>query len=398
MRTHARIAGQAAGWPGGARMPVRSGARRPDTFPASNQAALDRLRGEIPPEADSALRAPGRPLDPVTRTLMERRFGRSFDRVRVHTGTDASASARAVAAQAYSVGHDIVFDSGKYAPGSPRGRGLLAHELAHVAQQEQVTGPDCAPGGAAETEADGMANAAAQGRSVPTPTRAARQVMRATRTFSLTFDDGPHTEQLGGGKNRTENVLDTLKTRTIKGGFFVQTGVPYRMANPVGRALVARMHAEGHKVGIHTGGGIEHELHTKAQAKGRLAGELTAGKAAIEQVTGSEPTLVRPPTGALDKAVRATYAAVGLTNLLWDIDVDQGRSLSLAALRARVEAGVSAVHGRGWKTTTPSPTIVVLLHDIQAGTSTNLGAIIDHIEAMVTKLTGGKDSASFSAP
>jgi peptidoglycan/xylan/chitin deacetylase (PgdA/CDA1 family) len=402
MRAHARITGRAAGRPGGARPVVRGGARRPDAFPVGNQALVDRLRrGEVPPEVNGALRTPGRPLDPATRALMERRFGRSFGRVRVHTGAEAAASARAVAAQAYSVGDDVVFDTGRYAPGSPRGRGLLAHELAHVAQQKEASGPGLMPGGggsAAETQADGMARAAARGRPVPTPSRAARQVMRATRTFSLTFDDGPHAAPLGGGKNLTENVLDTLKARSIKGAFFVQTGVSYRMANPVGRALVARMHAEGHTVGIHTGGTKDHELHTKAQAAGRLAGELTAGKAAIEKVTGSTPTLVRPPTGALDKAVEATYATAGLTNLLWDIDLDKGSSLPLADLKARVEDGVAEVHGRGWKTTTPSPTIVVLLHDIQAGTSRNLGAIIDHIKATVTELTGGKDSANFSAP
>jgi peptidoglycan/xylan/chitin deacetylase (PgdA/CDA1 family) len=399
MRAHARIAGRAAGRPGGARVPVRPGVRRPDTLPAGNQAALDQLRhGEIPPEADSALRTPGRPLDPATRALMERRFGRSFGWVRVHTGADAAASARAVDAHAYAVGHDIVFDTGRYAPGSPRGRGLLAHELAHVAQQEHATGTDPARRDAAETQADSMARAAAQGRPVPAPSPAARQVMRATRTFSLTFDDGPHSAPLGGGQNRTENVLDTLKARGIQGGFFVQTGVSFRMANPIGRALVARMHAEGHKVGIHTGGTISHELHTEAEAKGRLAGELEAGKAAVKQVTGSEPTLVRPPERVFNQAVEATYAAAGLTNLLWDIDGDKGKSLSVAELKARVAAGVAEVQGRGWTTTTPSPTIVVLLHDIQAGTSANLGAIIDHIKATVTKLTGGKDSAGFSAP
>jgi peptidoglycan/xylan/chitin deacetylase (PgdA/CDA1 family) len=402
MRGHTRIAQANAGVPGGARSPVRAAGRGPDAFPVGNQAALGRLgRGGLRPEVETALRTPGRPLDPHTRGLMEHRFGRSFGRVRVHTGAEASASARAVDAQAFSVGDDIVFGAGSYAPGSPSGRGLLAHELAHVAQQERATGPELAPGGAdhaAERQADTMARAAAAGRPVPAPLRAARRVMRATRTFSLTFDDGPHAAALGGGKNLTENVLDTLHERGIKAGFFVQTGVSFRMASAVGRALVARMQAEGHKIGIHTGGSADHELHTRAEAAGRLEAELTGGKAAIKKQTGTEPTLVRPPTGALNKAVEATYARVGLTNLLWDVDVDQGRNLSLADLRARVEAGVGAVHGRGWKTTTPSPTIVVLLHDIQKGTSDNLGAIIDHIKATVTKLSGGKDTTDFSAP
>lgn len=209
---------------------------------------------------------------------------------------------------------------------------------------------------------------------------------------------------MGGGQNLTENVLDTLKARSIRAGFFVQTaardreGKSHRMGNAIGRALVARMHLEGHKIGIHTGGTKDHELHTEAEAAGRLEGELTAGKAAIEKVTGAAPTLVRPPTGAHNEAVDATYGKVGLTNLLWDIDVDRGANMPLADLKKRVASEIEKVRVAGWKSTTPSSTLVVLLHDIQKGTSRNLGAVIDHIEATVTKISDGQDSAHFSAP
>jgi peptidoglycan/xylan/chitin deacetylase (PgdA/CDA1 family) len=334
--------------------------------------------------------------------VIEQRFGRSFSGVRVHTDAAAAASADALDASAYTVGRDIVFGNSRYDPRSPRGLGLLAHELAHVAQQEggsmhASVGFD-EPDTVVERQADAMARAAAQGQPVPAPLAAAQQVMRASRTFSLTFDDGPHAAALGGGKNLTENVLDTLKSRSIRAAFFVQTGVAYRMANKVGRALVARMHAEGHKIGIHTGGAADHELHTRAEAAGRLESELTAGKSAVEKVTGERPGLVRPPTGKFDKAVEATYAKVGLTNLMWDIDGDQGKDLSRDELTKRIEAGVAKVSAAGWKSTTPSSTLVVLLHDIQRGTATNLGAIIDKIKASVTRISGGKDSADFTAP
>jgi Domain of unknown function (DUF4157) len=39
-----------------------------------------------------------------------------------------------VEAAAYTIGHDIVFGAGQYAPATSRGRSLLAHELAHVVQ------------------------------------------------------------------------------------------------------------------------------------------------------------------------------------------------------------------------------------------------------------------------
>ena len=81
------------------------------------------------------LRSPGAPLDGGTRSALEPRFGHSFADVRVHADARAAESAEAVGAHAYTVGRDMVFGAGKYAPGAAGGRRLLAHELAHVVQQ-----------------------------------------------------------------------------------------------------------------------------------------------------------------------------------------------------------------------------------------------------------------------
>jgi Domain of unknown function (DUF4157) len=77
----------------------------------------------------------GQPLDQATRAFMERRFGFNFERVRVHVDEKAAESARALHANAYTVGSHIVFRTGKYLPDSSRGQKLIAHELAHVVQQ-----------------------------------------------------------------------------------------------------------------------------------------------------------------------------------------------------------------------------------------------------------------------
>jgi hypothetical protein len=84
---------------------------------------------------DEALRSPGQPLDPATRAFLEPRFGRDFAHVRVHADSTASHSAGAVNALAYTLGSDIVFRSGSYAPATTEGQRLLAHELTHVVQQ-----------------------------------------------------------------------------------------------------------------------------------------------------------------------------------------------------------------------------------------------------------------------
>jgi len=69
----------------------------------------------------------GRSLEPVLRQDMEQRFGHDFSQVRVHSGPLAEESARNLDAHAYTVGRDIVFGPGSFAPDTLRGRRLLAH-------------------------------------------------------------------------------------------------------------------------------------------------------------------------------------------------------------------------------------------------------------------------------
>jgi hypothetical protein len=90
---------------------------------------------EVPPIVHEVLSSSGQPLNPDTRSFMEERFGYDFNQVRVHTSTKAAESAKAVNALAYTVGRDIVFGTGHYAPNTLRGQQLLAHELTHVIQQ-----------------------------------------------------------------------------------------------------------------------------------------------------------------------------------------------------------------------------------------------------------------------
>jgi hypothetical protein len=83
----------------------------------------------------------GHALDPETRSFMEARFGLDFGHVRMHTDSAAARSARAINALAYTVGDDIVFAQGTYAPRNSAGRRLIAHELAHTVQQGGVIVP-----------------------------------------------------------------------------------------------------------------------------------------------------------------------------------------------------------------------------------------------------------------
>jgi hypothetical protein len=82
-----------------------------------------------------ALRGGGQPLPRSMRSFFEPRFGYDFSRVRVYISARAAEALRTLNARAFTVGSNIVFGAGQYAPGTAEGRRLLAHELTHVVQQ-----------------------------------------------------------------------------------------------------------------------------------------------------------------------------------------------------------------------------------------------------------------------
>jgi hypothetical protein len=100
---------------------------------------LERLRTAAPRLVEDALGTPGRPLDASTRAFFEPRLGADLGDVRVHTGTRAAEAARGLGARAFALGSEMAFGPGEYAPASTDGRRVLAHELAHVVQQDAGT-------------------------------------------------------------------------------------------------------------------------------------------------------------------------------------------------------------------------------------------------------------------
>jgi hypothetical protein len=148
------------------------------------------------------LRSPGRPLDADTRAYVEPYLGHDFSKVRIHADEKATASARAVNALAYTVGRDVVFGAGQYAPRTGEGQSLLAHELTHVVQQREAS-PNTnrlviAPAtGPAEAEAAQAPHAISAGDSIDTQPREvtgptlARQLLEAEEPLDPLAGQGP---------------------------------------------------------------------------------------------------------------------------------------------------------------------------------------------------------------
>jgi hypothetical protein len=133
----------------------------------------------------------GSALDEPVRKDMESRFGQDFGSVRVHTGAAAHDSATSVQAQAYTVGDNIVFQSGRYDPSSGQGQHMLAHELTHVVQQRSgpVDGTEAGGGVKVSDPSDRFEREAVSN---------ADRVMSAPPTAQRCAEDHDHSSHNGG--------------------------------------------------------------------------------------------------------------------------------------------------------------------------------------------------------
>ncbi len=166
----------------------KSGSAR-QTGGAGNECAP--RRGNSPLDAlqslssiERVLDSPSQPLDPHVRSFLEPRFGRDFSQVRVHTDPGAAHSASQLDARAWTLGDHIAFGPGMYSPNTPRGAGLLAHELTHVVQQQGVEASSQPTIGRSgdrfEREADSHASLLSRGLPVPPATVVSAPVLQRT--------------------------------------------------------------------------------------------------------------------------------------------------------------------------------------------------------------------------
>ncbi len=110
-----------------------------------------------------AIAGGGRPLEAAVRARLERTLRADLGAVRIHDDTYAAAAAAQQGAEAFALGHDIVFAHGKYDPHTPAGEWLLAHEVQHTIQTNGTAteilkhGPGVRGGSTREDAADAAA-------------------------------------------------------------------------------------------------------------------------------------------------------------------------------------------------------------------------------------------------
>lgn len=206
----------------------------------------------------------------------------------------------------------------------------------------------------------------------------AQEPAAAPVRFLITFDDGP---SAAGDDNPTIKVLDALADNPIQPGikavFFVQTRAWHGGGTARGRALIGREFAAGHLIGLHSATWF-HSNH-RFMSAATLDASLDKGIADLVGVTGSAPSLVRPPFWAYDADTLAAYHQHGMQMLLTDLNANDGKIYGinfswhkrsnmlehLAVTRVRWAAGaMPSVDGA-----TP---VVVTFHDVNSYTARHI--------------------------
>ena len=176
--------------------------------------------------------------------------------------------------------------------------------------------------------------------STPAPRFACRPRWRPARTSSavrLTFDDGPH-------PTNTPAVLDVLDEFGLTATFFV-VGKRVRAT----AEIVRRIHAAGHTLGNHT----FHHPPPSWVNFGAAIREVRECQRAVTEVTGTPPTVFRPPMGKWTPPLWVARSLAGLEPMGWTLDSGDWRVRSETDADECADELLAAVR----------PGDVILLHD-----------------------------------
>jgi peptidoglycan-N-acetylglucosamine deacetylase len=170
----------------------------------------------------------------------------------------------------------------------------------------------------AEVDASSAIPAQFQGQTV---TRV--ELQSGEKVIALTFDDGPW--------SHTPQILDILKKYDIKATFFV-----------IGRHIQAhreelrRVAQEGHAIGNHTWNHHYHSVSTET-----AAAELGQTADLLEDVTGIETLMFRPPGGNLTNGLTSYAAQNNYAVVMWSVDShDYMSSASVSSIAEKVMGGI----------------------------------------------------------
>ena len=181
------------------------------------------------------------------------------------------------------------------------------------------------------------------------------QIAPDQKVIALTFDDGPK-------KGTTNIILEALKKYDAHATFFVLGSMAER--NP---QLLREMAEQGHDIGSHT---WNHPLMTKLSEK-EMIQQINQTKSLINEITGKEPTLFRPPYGAYNQTVKDHLGNAEV--ILWDVDPEDWKYRNKDHI-------VKAVMNRA------GDGKIVLMHDVYQTSAEAAVEIMDQLTAQDYKI------------
>ena len=190
------------------------------------------------------------------------------------------------------------------------------------------------------------------GEALPAGGAASVELPEAGGLVALTFDDGPRPATTG-------RLLDGLALRELPATFFL---VGSRLAgDPEGQALVRRMAAEGHQIGVHT---FDHVMLTDLSRRDYDA-QVGRTRALLGRIAGPGDYWLRPPYGITDRTAEQ-WAASPL--VLWSVDPEDWRDRDIHRIVSAVTEHVKDGD-------------IILLHDIYDSSVDAALAIADDLTA-----------------
>ncbi|KUM81634.1 deacetylase [Streptomyces griseorubiginosus] len=169
---------------------------------------------------------------------------------------------------------------------------------------------------------------------------------RKAKCIALTFDGNPG--------EPTDRLMDLLKQYQAPSTFFLEGRRIHKFPE-----VVRRMARDGHEIGDHT---WTHAVLTDV-SDAQIRDELRRTARAISGITGSEPTLMRPPQGRTDDRVSKVAAGLGMAQVLWTVTAKDYETDDSALITERVLDGADRDG-------------IILLHPLHKGTVPAMPSIL----------------------
>jgi hypothetical protein len=316
----------------------------------------------------------GSPLADRDRVAFELTMGRPLGHARIHSGPSVDAAARALGAEAFTVGSHMYFADGALAPGTADGDRRLGHELIHVLQHDDGQIPKADPTSergsvssptdplevAAYAGEDAVGQGAAAARlttspfpapsavSAPPPmtTSVVHRDAAPTTATSASPESGPSDEQLLPPVPKDPPAIGA------SGGAPVTLAQPSQPTPPVNPPAAPT--------------GPPPVVAAKAEVTQAATPPTTDWVSPPDLVNAPAPTMTDPPvataSGPVDQAVEAAVATYSAEASGFASEIADQQQAALDAVTAEVTRQAAAVQA----TATQARTTLAAAYDAQA--------------------------------